>query len=674
MIIRIKIITIIIFCSLDSFSQFTEQSESLNIHHLHQSVLLMGGGATFFDYNSDGFLDLYVTRGGGFDALYRNLGNGKFYDVSEISEISNYSVDRQTSGVISGDINNDGCPDLFITTMDNTSNILLLNKCDGTFEDVSFISGILEKSMSMSAVFLDVNNDSFLDIYVVNYIQNSKFIRDSDDDVIGYEHECFPSLFYINNGAGVFVESAKSYGVDNIGCGLAVTTTDIDNDGNLDIYIANDYGEWIVPNTAYINNFPDKSFTNVSSSMNLDVGLYGMGIAVGDYDNDLDNDFYVSNLGRNSLLKNNIGVGYEDVATELNVENDINSEGEHLTSWGTLFLDIDNDSDLDLFVSNGYVAAAPFLNVALEDPNKIYRNEGNGAFMDVSEEYGIASLFFNRGAIYGDYDNDGDLDIFSVSVDGDNNSTAYSLFYTNQLDNTKNWLEVLLEGEIVNMDAYGALVTIYYDGGILMRENYGGGTYGSQNSTILHFGLNNVTSIDSLIVRWNENNTQTFYDITVNQKIFLKENSSDYQIAGCTEKENLFFNELATYNTGCFVENIIGCTDQEAINYNPAATYSNDQCIYEVTVTGYDEPHLLNSFQVYPNDFQDEIILEFENIDILYDLYIYDMRGNKIFFWNTKGKTSLSIDTSKYLSGVYFIRVNDAENPKISKTVKLVKY
>jgi len=673
MINRIKIIIIIIFYSLKSFSQFQEKSKLLNIEHIQQTAHLMGGGATFFDFNSDGFLDLYVTGGGNSDKLYKNLGNGEFYDVSLSSLISSFTETQLTSGVISGDINNDGCRDLFITTMDDTGNILLLNKCDGTFEDVSLLSGILEKSASMGATFLDINNDGFLDIYVINYIKESKFIRDNDGLVIGFEHECFPSLLYLNDGEGTFIESAKSYGVDNVGCGLAVAATDINNDGNVDIYIANDFGEWVVPNTAYKNNFPDENFTDISSSTNLDVQLYGMGIAVGDYDNDLDNDFYVSNLGRNNLLNNRLNNDYEDVTTASNVENEVNEEGDHHTSWGTLFLDIDNDGDLDLFVSNGFVGAAPFLKTALDDPNKMYLNNGNGEFADISEEYSVVSTFYNRGAVYGDYDNDGDLDIFCVSVDGSNNSTAYSLFYENQLEGDMNWLEVLLEGTDVNLDAYGALVTVYFNGGAIIREIYGGGTYASQNSTILHFGLNEINSIDSLKVRWNGDHHQTFYDIPVNQKIFIKENSNNYEIAGCTQESNPFFNGLATYNTGCFVNDIFGCTDVEAINYDSTATISNNQCIYEVIITGNKDLLSFSELAIYPSYFSNRITVDLENKNNFYSIYIYDIRGKIIFMSDIEGKKSISIETSSFLNGVYFMKVIDNKNLHKTRVRKIIK-
>lgn len=661
------------FICNSTFAQYLEKSKSLNIEHLHQSVLLMGGGATFFDFDSDGFLDLYATSGGFSDKLYKNLGNGKYYDVSDISLISGFTENQQTSGVISGDVNNDGCPDLFITTMDDSENILLINRCDGTFDNISISSGITDISASMGATFLDINNDGLLDVYVINYIKESKFIKNDSEEIIGYDHECYPSLLYINNGDLKFTESAEIYGVDNVGCGLAVAATDINNDGNVDLYIANDFGEWVVPNTAYRNNFPERSFDNISLQTNLDVELYAMGIAVGDYDNDLDNDFYISNLGRNNLLVNDQFLTYKDQTTELKIENEFSTEGERFTSWGTLFLDVDNDADLDLFVSNGFIGSAPFLNTALEDPNKLYRNDGNDNFTDVSEEYSVASTLYNRGAVYGDYDNDGDLDIFCISVDGSNSSESFSLFYENQLDNSANWLEVMLEGSVVNIDAYGSQVTIYFDGNSQMRELYGGGTYASQSSKILHFGLGNFDTIDSLNVRWNKINNNMYYDIPVNQKIFIKENIENFKIAGCTDKENQLFNSLATFNIGCLIGGLVGCTDENAINYNPEAIYNNNQCVYEsiVSVDGKEDfPH---DFKFYPNFFTDNIIVDFDR-EGEYLICIYDVGGNILFKESVNHSRKVTINTYKFLAGFYLLEIidiNNLNNSNISKIVKI---
>ncbi|MEQ8924994.1 MAG: FG-GAP-like repeat-containing protein, partial [Fulvivirga sp.] len=482
-----------------------------------------------------------------------------------------------------------------------------------------------------------------------------------------------PNYLYINDGTGAYLESAQNYGVDDVGCGLAIATTDINNDGIMDIYIANDFGEWIVPNTAYINNFPNKNFTNVSLPMNLNVGVYGMGIAVGDIDNDLDNDFYITNLGRNVLLKNNSLDGYQDVSSISNVENDFNNQGQRLTSWGALFLDMDNDSDLDLFVSNGYVPAAPFLNVALSDPNKFFINDGDGVFTDISSDNQESSEFFNRGAIYGDYDNDGDLDIFTVSVDGRVNSSSHSLFYTNQLSNSKNWIEILLEGEEINRDALGSKVTVYSDQGIFMRENYGGGTFGSQNSKILHFGLNNSSSIEKVVVRWSHNNTQIFTNLPLNQRIYLKENNNNFKIVGCMDTSNPYYNKLATYNMGCFVESKFGCTDLDAINYNPNAIYDDGDCMYNVTVSNEADSELSDNIFAYPNTFNNELFVSFLELDKHYDICIYDMKGDVIYTIESNGKKSIRIDTSDYRSGVYILRINSQENAKPSRIIKLIK-
>ena len=182
--------------------------------------------------------------------------------------------------------------------------------------------------------------------------------------MIGFDHECFDNFFYLNNGDGTFTEMAEDLGVADAGCALAIATTDIDQDGDTDLYLANDFGEWVIPNAFFENVEGTDEFEDIGSMNNAGIEIYAMGIAIGDYDLDQDLDIYVSNLGWNVLLNNNGDGVFSDVTTEANVENEWGMFPFRATSWGTAFIDYDNDLYEDLFVSNGRIPAADFIATA----------------------------------------------------------------------------------------------------------------------------------------------------------------------------------------------------------------------------------------------------------------------------------------------------------------------
>ena len=245
-----------------SYSQtFTEVSNSSGVDHLFQQFANMGGGGVFFDYNNDGWEDLYLTSGKGKDHLYENLGDGSFSLITD--SWLNLTAEYYTVGVISGDVNNDGYRDLYITTWrgeENSGNLernlLFINNGDGTFSEKGIEYGLSIASFSMGASMLDYNNDGFLDIYTVNYVESSAFLYDSDGEINGFDHDCFENQFYKNNGDGTFSEISAALGLHNNGCALAVMPTDFDQDNDADLYIANDFGEFIVPNTILRNDLP----------------------------------------------------------------------------------------------------------------------------------------------------------------------------------------------------------------------------------------------------------------------------------------------------------------------------------------------------------------------------------------------------------------------------------
>lgn len=411
--------------------------------------------------------------------------------------------------------------------------MLFINNGNGTFSEAGTHYGITDPAFSMGATMLDYNKDGYLDIYVINYVEASSIIYDSQGEAIAFDHQCYENIFYRNNGDGSFTEMAAALGLNNNGCALAVMPTDYDQDRDQDIYIANDFGEFVVANTLLENNYPTNSFSDVSVATGMDIGIYGMGIAYGDYDKDQDFDYYITNLGRNVLIQNDGSQNFSDVTTTAGVENTYaENTGNTLysTSWGTAFLDINNDTWLDLFVANGRVPAVNFIATGEDDPNKLFVNNGDGTFTDVSNVAGVNDYHRGRGMAYADYDKDGDLDVVVIVQDGTPNAGAKTVLYQNQLNpngsDNKNWAQVTLQGTTINRDAMGAMVELTVNGEKLIQEVHGQGSHCSQHSLTLHFGLGSNTTIDELKVIWSATDTQTFSNLDANTRYSLVQGST----------------------------------------------------------------------------------------------------------------------------------------------------
>lgn len=491
----------------------------------------MGGGVTVFDYDNDGWEDLYVSCQRDQDHLFRNNGDGTFEDVTALAGFSNTSSPFHTMGVVAGDIDNDGFRDLFIVVDNSHSHDLLYrNNGNGTFTDISEFAGLLKDSSNgSSAAMADFNNDGYLDIYVVNRIDTSGLILDSAGIPIAYDHICKANNIYINNGDFTFSEMTDQYGVGDNGCANVVSVTDFDNDHDMDIIVGNDFGGDIIPNALLRNDYPLEQFTDISKSANAGQRMFTMGIAIGDYDHDLDLDYYITNMGRNTFLSNNGDETFDDIA-------DISGtadkwldpvEGTVVTGWGAAFLDVDNDTWQDLYVVNGYVGI-PFPNPApnrVKDPNKFFYNNGNGTFTERAAELGIDhDKNRPRGLAYLDYNNDGDMDMFVTVLDVRTDREEHCLLYRNDLVNNNNFLKVKLEGVESNRDAIGAHITIYLGNESWMYEIDGGSSWMAQNTSIAHFGLGQSTMVDSLVIDWPSGIRQKVENIAANQYVKITEN------------------------------------------------------------------------------------------------------------------------------------------------------
>jgi hypothetical protein len=504
--------------SINAQVQFEEIHDQLGVNHMYKSTSYLGGGVAVFDFDNDGWEDIYLTGGENSDKLLRNLGNWQFQDVSFSSGIASFSPSG-SFGVVTGDIDNDGYRDILITTDMGYRSKLLHNQGNGTFVSLpnAFNDGT---SWKTAASFGDVNADGLLDFYIGAYVYDIEFIFDQNNVIIGFQHRCSPNYLFINNGDLTFTDASLVYGVADTGCALATAFTDFDGDLDMDLILGNDFGAWVVPSTLFQNQLPLEDLEDVGTQTNMNFEIYGMGIAVGDIDKDADLDYYQTNLGRNILSLNEGGV-FMDITTEADVESD--SIGLQLnTGWGCFFFDANNDSWPDLFVGNGEIAAAAIIDNADLDSNRLYLNNGDLTFTDITADAGLGSVLRARGAAYADFDKDGKLDFVVQNIHRYQDSTHFEV-YRNASSEVGNWIGFRLIGVQSNRDAFGAHVRLVQNGVSTIAEVDGGSSHASQNSSIIHFGLGSATLVDSVIVTFPSGIQRAFSDLSVNQVLEVVE-------------------------------------------------------------------------------------------------------------------------------------------------------
>jgi len=478
--------------------KFTDNSETSGINFLHRNGAKgkrlfpepNGAGCAFFDYNSDGWIDIYLVNSGNFQSpnapniLYRNNGDDSFTDVTKEAGVGNTSFG---SGVCIGDYDNDGWEDIYICNFG--INALYRNLGDGTFSDLTEESGVEESSWSTSATFFDADNDGDLDLYVVNYLLYS--VETDGCELENLKVYCGPDnyppatdSFYRNNGNGTFQNDSISAGFLNAGRGFGVVAGDYDNDGDRDIFVAND----LSPNFLYQNNgygqFEEIGFlAGIALSEDGTVGN-GMGIDLADFDNDGGLDLVVTNYQSqvNTLYHNDLDGFFTDVS----FESGTGLPSFPLLSWGCGLVDVDNDGWRDLFVVNGHIHdnIDQFDDIGNYAQHKqLFRNQGNGLFLDMSEKSGKALMKpqVGRGAAFGDYDNDGDTDVLI------NNLQGLATLLRNDGGNAGSWIRVAL---LPPAQALMARVFVETEDGVRrIDEAHSGGSYASHNDTRLLFGL-----------------------------------------------------------------------------------------------------------------------------------------------------------------------------------------
>ncbi|MEM7041065.1 MAG: ASPIC/UnbV domain-containing protein, partial [Bacteroidota bacterium] len=284
--------------------------------------------------------------------------------------------------------------------------------------------------------------------------------------------------------------------------------------------------EWVYPNGLYENSYPDP-YTEISASANVDAEMYGMGIAVGDYDHDRDLDYYVTNIGWNGLFDNNGSGSFSERGGVAGVRND-SVNGALTTGWGTAWLDYDLDGWQDLVCANGHILLIDIFENATADPNKLWHNNGDGTFTDVSVAMGVDDTASARGLAIADYDNDGDHDFMTSVIALDTPITVRSRLYRNDNNNGNHYLKVRVQGTYNNRDGFGTQLVIHANGTSWVHEVNGGSSHMSQNSSAAIFGLGSATSADSLFVIWPDGNVQLLQNIPADTSILVIEDSLQF--------------------------------------------------------------------------------------------------------------------------------------------------
>ncbi len=509
----------------------------------------MGSGAAWIDYDQDGYDDLFVVNEAGpltmtatevkkspaHCELYHNNGNGTFTNVTKNAGINFQGMGM---GVAAADMDNDGYPDIFMTAFGK--NVFYHNNGNGTFTDQTKQAGLGGKlGFWTGASWADYDRDGYLDLYVCGYVNYSRLnmlpamnSRENIEEPPDINPLAFPperNLLYHNNKNGTFTEVAIQAGVaDLTGKSLSASWNDFNNDGWPDLYVANDVGD----NALYLN-MGNGTFNDASHPAHVADGHSSMGLAIGDWNNDglMDlfithwlaepNGFYVnkSNMSNTmSRMSNSTqSLRFEDEADKYGLAkvsiNDV--------AWGTSFFDYDNDTRLDLLAINGSTNQQPdHPKYLVPMKNHLFWNEGSDkGFAEVTAESGEALSYKNvgRGAAFGDYDNDGDMDVFVV------NNGGRAVLLRNDGGNKNNWLELKLVGTKSNRSAIGTKIKIVSRNVSQIREVNNQSSYLSQNSLTQHFGLAKFTKVDTLNIQWPSGLNQQFLNIPVNVRIEITE-------------------------------------------------------------------------------------------------------------------------------------------------------
>jgi hypothetical protein len=482
-----------------------------------------GGGAAFLDYDQDGFIDLYVTSGTwieGFSKekkpdilpgnhLFRNRGDGTFEDITKKADVGGpwYSM-----GVAAGDFNNDGYPDIFLSNYG--PNVLLKNNGNGTFSNVTKKAGIAGgNECSVGAAWLDYDNDGLLDLYVGNYLNYDpqyKYYYAPDGFPPPQAYDSQADVLYHNKGNGEFEDVTKSMGIIDVdGRAMGVGAADYDDDGFVDIYVANDHSKSYLWHNDGGKGFTDRAIMAGTAFGQAGESTVSMSVDFTDYNGDGLQDIFVSDDKYCSLYEN-IGNGlFRDRSYQAGIAM---AAGQYV-GWSSSFFDYNNDGKVDIFKTNGA------LKHLFGQKDQIFENTGDGNFKDVSTESGTYFLkeLVGRGACIGDYDNDGDQDIFIVNLNDQ------CVFLRNNKGNQNNWLTINLIGTVSNRDGIGSRVQLTSGGIVQTAQKKSTTGYLSQNDPRMHFGLAKNDKVEKIEIKWPSGKKQVLENIKANQILTITE-------------------------------------------------------------------------------------------------------------------------------------------------------
>jgi hypothetical protein len=500
----------------------------------------MGPGVAFFDYDNDGWMDVLMVNSGPADfytppaplkhALYKNNRDGTFTDVTEKAGITGQTFGM---GCAIGDYDNDGYQDIFLTAYGRP--FLYKNNGNGTFADVTEKSGLHKApTWTTSAVWFDYDNDGRLDLFLCSFVEfslkNNVFCGDNK---LGRKFYCIPRVFrptpsaiFRNNGDGTFTDVTSGTDIARaMGKALGVVATDINNDGLVDLFVAND----TVQNFLFVNRGKGKwDEIGLASEVGFSANgtpRSGMGVDATDLDQDGRQDLFVANVDQEmfSLYKNDGNEFFSDVAAT----HGIAQATRLLSGWGLKFFDYDNDSHTDLFLANGHPDDMIELysqQVKYKEPLLLFHNNGQGRLQHVSAQSGpvFSKSFPARGLAIGDYNNDGRIDVLIG-----NNGEAPVLLKNNAGEGN-HWLGVTLRGTTCNRDAIGAILTWTFGDQKRTRFKIGGGSYLSAHDPREVLGIGRATAIDSLEIKWPapSGKVETFKNLPIDRYVTITEGST----------------------------------------------------------------------------------------------------------------------------------------------------
>ncbi|MDC1285695.1 VCBS repeat-containing protein [Flavobacteriaceae bacterium] len=679
-----------------SVTQLYFQNDLIEGHN--SNVLLYeyfynGGGVALADFNGDALLDLYATSNMGENKMYLNKGGFRFEDITQISNTSGRKG-AWSSGVTAVDINGDGRMDLYVCYSGNLKqekrkNQLFLNmgnNADGipVYTEAAGLFGLDSPAFSNQGYFFDYDKDGDLDMLLLNHnpeslpilsVEKSKTILEEDSSLSGLR------LYEQRNR--YFYDITRSSGINgsSLSYGLGIALSDFNNDGWTDFYISNDY---TIPDYLYINNTNGGFEDRLKESM-PHISHFSMGNDAGDYNNDgwidlltLDmlpednkrqkllkapDNYNLFNLNiksgfhnqfmRNMLQKNNGNGTFSEIGQMMGISNTD-------WSWSALFADYDNDGWQDLFISNGYkrdFTNRDFLNYmesyigaknsklkktdvlkminkmpASNVSNYIYANKSGNGFEDKTITWGISAARNSNGAAYGDLDNDGDLDLVI------NNINAPIGVYQNNADYEKGFVQIVLKGEKPNVDGIGAKVYVYAKGLQMIKEQFLARGYLSSVSPVLHFGLGDITIIDSLVVNWNDGNISKKFNFKGDQILTIEQSESEEKVNIKFDLKKTLFNENSssiTYSNE--LNNTLDFDRQKLLHYQPSFEGPpmikgdiNADGLMDVIIGGGKDQATEIWVQDVNNSFSklDEKVFELDKNSINTSLTLFDMEGD----------------------------------------------